>query len=119
MMSGGSLDYACYKINDIEGAIRAKARTPLHRAFADHLAKVAKAVHHLEWVLSGDYSEGDEVSAIEAVVSPADVLETVLKEAMEAEASLRDAIEKANASATSQPANVSSSQPVDAINETP
>ena len=38
MMSGGSLDYACYKIDDIEGAIRAKARTPLHRAFADHLA---------------------------------------------------------------------------------
>ena len=55
-MSGGSYDYA---YRDMDGFIRdldRRANTPLRKAFVKHLAKVAKAMHDIEWVDSGDYS---------------------------------------------------------------
>ena len=38
--------------------------TPERVVFALHLAKVAKALHDIEWVDSGDYGPGDENEAI-------------------------------------------------------
>lgn len=70
-MSGGSLNYAFSRLEDTAGDIRRHAETPLHHAFADHLIKVAKALHDIEWLFSGDYGEGQEVEAIKAVL-PAD-----------------------------------------------
>lgn len=70
-MSGGSLNYAFSSLEDTVGEIRRQAETPLHHAFADHLVKVAKALHDIEWLFSGDYGAGQEVEAIKACL-PAD-----------------------------------------------
>jgi hypothetical protein len=66
-MSGGSWDYMYQKLE--EAADRLKAdKKPLRRAFGAHVAKVAKALHDVEWVDSCDYSENDELPAIESVL---------------------------------------------------
>lgn len=67
-MSGGSLDYAYFKVEDAASQLRKISNNPLHRAFAVHLEKVAKALHDVEWVLSSDYSEGREEEAIKEVL---------------------------------------------------
>ena len=67
-MSGGSLDYAYFKVEDAASQLRKRSNNPLHRAFAVHLEKVAKALHDVEWVLSSDYSEGREEEAIKEVL---------------------------------------------------
>ncbi|MCK5138644.1 MAG: hypothetical protein KAQ85_02275 [Thermodesulfovibrionia bacterium] len=63
-MSGGSYDYFCYKIDDIE----LKRNTTDNRriAFQKLLSLVSKAMHDIEWVDSGDYGEGDDHEAIDA-----------------------------------------------------
>lgn len=86
-MSGGSLDYAHYKIETIADDIRARAENPMHVALSVHLYKVAKAVHDLEWMWSGDTGPGDETKAIAAIVSPQDVL---LQARVSAERALAD-----------------------------
>lgn len=68
-MSGGSLDYVCYRLDDAVDSIEKRATTPLQKAFAAHLRDVSKALHDLEWVYSCDYSDGDEVEAIRKVVN--------------------------------------------------
>lgn len=91
-MSGGSLDYACDKVRDAAEAVRRRAETPLHRAFAKHLEKVSDALHDLEWVLSGDKCEGDEIAVINACLPKGAVLKTCTDEAWEALANLRTAL---------------------------
>ena len=81
-MSGGSLDYACYKIDSIIEQIERKAHyrgmTVLHKAFVAHLKKVSKALHDIEWVYSCDYGPGDEEPAIKACIDwKADTLEVM------------------------------------------
>jgi hypothetical protein len=66
-MSGGSLDYAYYKVEDIAREISVKATTPLQKAFAKHLFLVSKALHDLEWVYSSDRSPGSEIESIQKV----------------------------------------------------
>lgn len=83
-MSGGSLDYVYYRVDEVADAVLARAENPLQRAFGLHLKKVALALHDLEWAWSGDFGEGQEEEAIKAVVSPADVLETSVKSAEQA-----------------------------------
>lgn len=90
-MSGGSYNYVCWKIEEIE----LRQTTPLRRAFQAHLKLVAKAMHDIEWVDSGDYAPGDEVKAIEACLSGGAVLEQLIKEAKIAHEELAKAIEKA------------------------
>lgn len=68
-MSGGSLDYVCYRVDDAVDTIEKRATTALQKAFAKHLKDVAKALHDLEWVFSGDYCDGDEVAALRKVVN--------------------------------------------------
>lgn len=65
-MSGGSYDYAYRDMDSFIRDLDRNASTPLRKAFVKHLAKVAKAMHDVEWVDSGDYSEGDEDKAIAA-----------------------------------------------------
>lgn len=67
-MSGGSLDYICYKVEDIANQLSDKSYSPLQRAFGEHLKKVSQALHDTEWVLSGDKGRGDDEEAIRAVL---------------------------------------------------
>jgi hypothetical protein len=46
-MSGGSLDYVCYRLDDAIDTIERRATTTLHKAFASHLKDVAK--HYTTW----------------------------------------------------------------------
>ena len=79
-MSGGSLEYAYSRIECIADEVSRRAECPEHKAFAKHLYKVSKALHDLEWVWSGDCSEGD-IESIMEVINPIDVLESTLIEA--------------------------------------
>lgn len=67
-MSGGSMDYLHQRV----GEASFNLSTPLRRAFRAHLSLVAKALHDIEWVDSGDYGKGDEEAAIRAVLTPGD-----------------------------------------------
>lgn len=63
-MSGGSLEYSYFKVGEIADLIRKQSRNKLHIAFAAHLDLVSKALHDLEWALSGDRSPEDAEQAI-------------------------------------------------------
>lgn len=93
-MSGGSLDYAYRYVDEVVELILKRAEVPAHKAFAKHLVKVAKALHDLEWVWSGDCSEGD-IEAIMAVIKPSDVLESAVEDAKKAMSELDLAIKEA------------------------
>lgn len=81
-MSGGSYDYAYRHIEQLADDIECRTKTPrtdgfdqmppdvvvLRLRFVEHLRKVAQAAHDIEWVDSGDYGDGAEVEAIEAVL---------------------------------------------------
>ena len=69
-MSGGSMEYLYQKVQDANFS----DDTPHRKAFRTHLEKVAKALHDIEWVDSGDYGPGRENEAIMACVAPADVV---------------------------------------------
>lgn len=90
-MSGGSMEYLCYKVQD---AIF-RRDTPERRAFAKHLEKVAKALHDIEWVDSGDYGQGDENAAIRACLSEGSVLQQAIDDAHEAAKILAAELERA------------------------
>jgi hypothetical protein len=62
-MSGGSMGYL-YRC--LEWQAEFAQDTPERIAFARHLELVAKALHDIEWVDSGDYGPGDENEAIRA-----------------------------------------------------
>ena len=65
-MSGGSMNYLYSKLvweADFE------TDTPEREAFAEHLKLVAKALHDIEWVDSGDYGPGAENAAIRACLA--------------------------------------------------
>ena len=79
-MSGGSMDYLCYKVQDAAKNL-INDKCPKRRAFGLHLKKVSEALHDIEWVDSADKSSGDEFPAIMACVSPVDVGIEILKEA--------------------------------------
>jgi uncharacterized membrane protein YfbV (UPF0208 family) len=94
-MSGGALGYTYTKIYDAAETICVRATCPEHKAFANHLKKVAKALHDIEWVFSGDTVPGNEMASIMNVISSAQILEEALKDAKEAYAHLADAIKEA------------------------
>ena len=78
-MSGGSYDYACYTLrnNFIEEFEKNLNNDTLRIAFLDHLLKVEKAMHDIEWVDTGDYGDGDEHEAILSCLAPTGIDETV------------------------------------------
>lgn len=75
-MSGGSMDYVYSRV--LEASLRLKQcntgpsihpdAATLREWMVQHLDLVAAALHDIEWVDSDDYSPGDEVSALKAVV---------------------------------------------------
>jgi hypothetical protein len=109
-MSGGSLDYGQYKLDEMADNICSRSRKPIHRAFATHLRKVGKAVHDLEWMFSCDTSAGDEIEAIKSVISPSDILTQAtqdaeimlgeLKEAIKEAAQIKEAVSQQTTSAS-------------------
>lgn len=81
-MSGGSLGYTFRHLEDCIDRIEA-SKNPLHRVFAQHIRLVAKAMHDLEWELSGDYSPGIADKSISIAMGkncPNDLLEAVKKD---------------------------------------
>jgi hypothetical protein len=81
-MSGGALDYACYKVQNIIDTLPNDG-TILMSAFKKHLADVVKALHDIEWVLSFDYAAGDEIEAIEKVLYRNSIVEKTAVEELE------------------------------------
>ena len=78
-MSGGSYEYACFSLenNFIEEFEKHTNNDPLRVAFLEHIRKVAKAMHDIEWVDSGDYGKSDEHEAIKACLAPTGLDESV------------------------------------------
>lgn len=91
-MSGGTLDYLCYKVAEAKHMIR-HPWTPERRAFVAHLEKVAEALKAIEWVDSGD-GHPDEVGAIRACLNKSDVLAAVTEDAKRALAELQGELER-------------------------
>lgn len=94
-MSGGSLDYLYSRVDDAASTIRSRCDGPQYRAFADHLEKVAKALHDIEWWMSGDYGEEQARASLAAIIGPREVLDAALDYAREAYAELGRAIDSA------------------------
>ena len=93
-MSGGSMNYLYSKL-DYDATF--STDTPERRAFRKHLARVAKALHDIEWVDSGDYGPGDENEAIRACLGDSRVMEAAIEAAEETVKMLRAEIERAKA----------------------
>lgn len=91
-MSGGSLDYVCYRLDDAIDTIERRATTTLQKAFAQHLKDVVQALHDLEWVFSGDYGDGDEVESLKKVVNKQMELEAATNDARTALKQLQDVL---------------------------
>lgn len=91
-MSGGSMDYLYCKL-ECDATFR--ETTPERRAFAKHLKLVAKALHDIEWVDSGDYGPGDDAEAIRACLSVGATLEAAVEAAHEARKHLTAELERA------------------------
>jgi len=67
-MSGGAYDYISHQISEIN-VIRVSESNPRRLVFQEILSLVAKAMHDIEWVDSGDKSDGDENQAIDNVLN--------------------------------------------------
>ena len=80
-MSGGSLDYAYMRVQEIADSVLQKSENAHHRALGKHLSKISKALKILEWVLSGDSAEGEEIEAINNVLPLTCMLESVVNDA--------------------------------------
>ena len=94
-MSGGSYDYSFYKVEEMADSLSHKGNSPLRRAFAKHLALVAKAMHDIEWVDSSDYGKGDDDEAIRAVLnSTANEKEIIYEDAKEVIAQLKSLLKQ-------------------------
>lgn len=91
-MSGGSMNYLCYKL---ENDANFHTDTPERMAFWSHLKLVSKALHDIEWVDSGDYGNGDEVEAIRACLSQSAVLQAAIDAAEKARQDLVQQIQLA------------------------
>lgn len=90
-MSGGSMNYLYSKI---ECDATFERNTPERQAFADHLQKVAQALHDIEWVDSGDYGPGDENEAICACLSDGATLGAAVNQSLAAMLILGDQVDQ-------------------------
>lgn len=66
-MSGGSMDYLYLRVEDVA---RDLCRSPNleRKAFGARLSLVAKALHDIEWVDSGDYGDDGDREAIRSAL---------------------------------------------------
>lgn len=101
-MSGGSLDYIQYKLDDTAGQIISRSHGrkdgALLRAFASHLKKIGEACHAIEWDFSGDSSmEPKDHDLIRSLMERGAELKQAIIEAKDAYTTLEIAIEEAEA----------------------
>ena len=89
-MSGGSWEYVYHRVEEIARRLE-RERTTLRRALGEHLRLVATALHDIEWVDSGDMSDGADDAAIRACLSPQDEAR-VLAEDLRAAVSAAEAV---------------------------
>ena len=75
-MSGGSMEYLCYKVEEASFA----RITPERKAFIKHLQLVAKALKAIEWNDSGD-GANDEEKLIRKCLGEGDVLDICVEDA--------------------------------------
>ncbi len=95
-MSGGSYDYAYYKVDEFASALRTEGpQGALREAFRQHLRLVSKAMHAVEWVDSCDWAEGGEVEDIKAVLKEGAELEVCISRAQDVLDELSSAIQLA------------------------
>jgi hypothetical protein len=66
-MSGGSWDYFYSSLEDIRVRLQ-EEKCPHRRALGNQVELLAKAMHDIEWVDSGDWSKGSELPAIKAAL---------------------------------------------------
>lgn len=90
-MSGGSMQYLYSRVEGAEFA----TDTPERRAFAKHLKLIAKALHDIEWVDSGDCGPGYDTAAIRACLNDGAVLAAAVEHAEEAMKQLGEVLEQA------------------------
>lgn len=86
-MSGGSWDYLTFKVDEAADRLCA-SECPLRRAFGKHVRLVGKALYDIEWVDSGDKSNGDERSAIELVLGQSSKALEIIEARADAEKSI-------------------------------
>lgn len=92
-MSGGSMEYLCYKVGDASF----RTHTPERKAFMKHLQLVAAALHDIEWVDSGDYGPGRENEAIRFCLQPGAILAAAIEDARQVRDQLTAEIDRASA----------------------
>jgi len=78
-MSGGSWEYEYARLEDLAQRL-GDQRAAKRRALGRHISLIAKALHDIEWVDSGDYGPGDEVAAIDTVIKGTGLEKQVLCE---------------------------------------
>ena len=86
------MGYASFNLREAINSMR--KHTLERRTFARHLEKVAEALYEVEWVDSGDKSDGDEMEAIMKCIGGGDILAVALEEA---EAAVRELEERVRA----------------------
>lgn len=81
-MSGGSLDYAYFKVSEIADAVAAEASPdkPVLYSLSVHLKRVAIVLRDVEWALSydTDWTESECERKIRELLSPGDQLAEVM-----------------------------------------
>ncbi len=91
-MSGGSLDYISHKLDDVADTLK-RRRQPDLRALGEHVLKLARVLHDVEWYLSCDTSNYHPEN-IRALLGPTAVLETVKADAEKVLEQLRSELER-------------------------
>lgn len=96
-MSGGSLDYIYYKIEESGVEIINRAESPIQKVFGKHLILVAQATKALEWYYSGDSGIKEAEESIREVLgkeSTIKELEIVREEAKNYISTLKEILER-------------------------
>lgn len=92
-MSGGSLDYVYQRVDSAADRLL-EDKDPTFRAFGAHLKLVQKALHDVEWYLSGDYGREQCGKSLAQILTKADVLAQVVQEAREVQHTLQTLLDR-------------------------
>jgi hypothetical protein len=92
-MSGDSLEYLEYRLQELAGLVARKATSPEQNAFAKHLAECADAAIMLAKVHDGDCGPGDENALIRKALHPGAILEQTIQDAHDAAKNLKRELE--------------------------
>lgn len=93
-MSGGSWRYIYREFEDVADRLK-ESDAPERRVLGDLIELIARAMHDIEWVDSGDFRRGDEVAAIRACLAPGAELAVLIEDAHRAADALADALARA------------------------